>query len=123
VGSPSEERTRPFGPRLSREDDPKGWDRTSIATNSHPLHPWPRVTQADLILPSGDHLLKLAGDCVVFGTCMALLAFFPLWMMDVMANGAWANWVWGSMAAVAVVSGVTLFIAAPRSDRRYLEKL
>lgn len=111
-----------LGGKLEGEDR-KVWDRASIALRSHPLHPFPRVSQADFLLPSGDYRLKLAGDCLVFGVCMALLAFFPLWVMDVFADGAWANWVWGSMTTIGFVSAVLLFVAAPRRDRKYLEKL
>jgi hypothetical protein len=112
---------RPDPDVFERRDDPKGWDRASITFRTHPLHRFPRVTQADLILPSAGDWLRLAGDCLVFGACVGLIMFFPFWIADVMANGGLANWVWGTMAVVGVLSAVFLFVVASRNKRVYFE--
>jgi hypothetical protein len=106
---------------FERGDDPKGWDRASIAVKTHPLHPFPRVTQADFILPSASDWLRLLGDCLVFGACLGLIMFFPLWIADVMTNDRLANWTWGTMTVVGVLGAVFLFIAASRNKRVYFE--
>ena len=107
-----------------RRDDPKGWDRASITFKTHPLHPFPRVTQADFIVPSAADRLRLAGDCAVFGACLALLTFFPMWVVDVFANGGLVNWVWGTMLAAGLVSAILLYAySSSQSDDEYLESL
>ena len=104
-------------------EDPKGWDRASISFRTHPLHPSPRVTYQDFLVPSTGDWLRLVGDCLVFGACMALLSFFPLWIADVMATGRLANWVWGSMAVAGGLSALFLFVVASRNGRAYFEPL
>ncbi len=109
---------------FERRDDPKGWDRASIRFRSHPLHPFPRVTQADFIVPSAADRMRLLGDAAVFGACLALLSFFPLWVVDVLANGRLVNWVWGTMLVVGLVGAVFLYVyASSKSDAEYLESL
>ena len=102
-------------------DDPKGWDRASISFRTHPLHPFPKVDQKDLLLPSADDWLRLTGDCLAFGASIGLIMFFPLWIADVMSNGGLANWVWGTMAVVGVLSAVFMFVVASRDRRVYFE--
>lgn len=113
-------------PLVRKGEDPKGWDRASIAMNTHPLHRFPRVTQADLLVPPAGDRLRLLGDSAVFGACVALLCFFPLWVANVLALGALGNWVWGTMLAAGVVGAVWLFLAAARGERefqKFLESL
>jgi hypothetical protein len=127
VADPAKQRLNwggvPGSDLFDRAEDPKGWDRASIRVNTHPLHRLPRVTQADLLLPRHADRLRLAGDAIVFGACLGLLCFFPLWIADVMADGRIANWVWGTMLTVGVLGAVLLFVAsAGRSDADYLER-
>jgi hypothetical protein len=108
---------------FERREDPKGWDRASITVKTHPLHPFPRVTQADFIVPSASDWLRLVGDCLVFGACVGLISFFPLWIADVMASGRLANWVWGTMAVIGALGAVFLFVVASRNERAYFDPL
>jgi hypothetical protein len=104
---------------FERSEDPKGWDRASIRFRSHPLHPFPKVTQADFILPPAGDRLRLLGDAAIFGACVALLCFFPLWVANVLAVGALGNWVWGAMGVCGVLGAVFLFFASGRAEREF----
>src|ERR687887_1422316 len=95
-----EEIVRPYvkpGSPLERifgaDDDPKGWGRATIKLLTHPLHRLPRVTQADLLLPNGQNPLRLAGDCLVVGALVGLLAFFPLLLVALAVTVDLRMWI------------------------------
>jgi hypothetical protein len=102
-------------------DDPKGWDRASLRLNTHPLHPTPRLSQADFLLPRATDLAKLVGDALVLGTVMAVLCYFPLLIVNIMVEGN-MNWVWATMAVVGGgTAGLVLIsgLAAERDPEPY----
>jgi hypothetical protein len=97
-------------------EDPKGWDRVSIAVKTHPLHPFPKTTAKDLLAPSASNRLRLVADSLLFGLSVAIFVFFPLLMADLLAGGAYADWVWGTMLGAGVVSAVAIFLWASASE-------
>ena len=97
-------------------DDPKGWDRASLRLNTHPLHPRRRLEQKDFVLPRGGDMMKTLGDALVFGGVLAALSYCPLWIADVMVAANLKQWIYGTMAAVAV-AGMSLVFAASWADR------
>jgi hypothetical protein len=105
---------------LDPGDDPKGWDRASIKLNTHPVHPMPRVTQADLVLPSGDRL-KLFGDSALFGACVAGLCYFPLFIANVLIKADLTRWLWWALLGIGVAAGTLLFTYAWATERKFRE--
>lgn len=98
------------------DDDPKGWGRASLRLNTHPLHPRRRLEQKDFVLPRGGDQLKTLGDALVFGGVLAALSYCPLWIADVMTAANLKDWIYGTMAAVAL-AGMSLVYAASWADR------
>lgn len=104
--------------------EPKGWDRASFDLNTHPLHPFPNVTQEDLLVPSAGARLRLLGACLGCGACVAVLwVYFPLFMVGVVAGVSFGMWLWSSMLAVAAGSGLLLFLYASARERHYPDSL
>lgn len=103
--------------------DPKGWDRASIMLKTHPLHRFPTISQVDLLLPSAADRLRLLGDSLVFGLCVALLCFFPLWMANVLAVGALGNWVWYTMVIAGAAGALFVYVLSARREREFQEFL
>lgn len=102
------------------ELEPKGWDRASLDLNTHPLHPFPNVTQDDLLVPPAGDRLTLLGACLGCGACIAILwVYFPLFLVAVVAGVSFGAWLWSSMLAVAAGSGLLLFLYASHRERRY----
>jgi hypothetical protein len=97
-------------------EDSKGWDRVSIAAKTHPLHPFPKITAKDLRAPSASNRLRLIGDSLLFGVAVAIFVFFPLLMADLLAGGAYADWVWGTMLGAGVIGAVAIFLWASASE-------
>ena len=108
---------------LDTGNDPRGWDRASVRLKTHPLHAFSGVSSADFLIVPAEYRLKLVGDCVVFAVAMAGLCFFPLWIADVLMDGAMGNAFWAAIATVGAISGIALFFLAPVGDRKYMEKL
>jgi hypothetical protein len=104
-------------------EDPKGWDRASVALNTHPLHRFPRVSQKDFILPPAGDRLRLLGDAAVFGACMALLCFFPLWVANVLTVGGLDGWIWQVMLFTGVGSALFLFVQATRAEHAFQREI
>src|SRR2546421_6828373 len=84
------------------EGDPKGWGRATIKLRTHPLHPFPDVTQSDLMLPTRQDPLRLAGDCVVIGAVFAVLAYFPLLLVSLAVTADLSRWIVGTMSAAGL---------------------
>jgi hypothetical protein len=97
-------------------DDPKWWDRASLRLNTHPLHPRRRLEQKDFVLPRGGDRLKTLGDALVFGGVLAALSYCPLWIADVMVAANLKDWIYGTMASVAL-AGMSLVYAASWAER------
>jgi hypothetical protein len=108
---------------LDPGDDPKGWDRASIQLNTHPVHPMPRVTQRDLLIPAATNKLKLLGDSLVFGAVLGVLAYFPLWVADILDPANLKTWIWVTMLCVGVGGAVFLFVYASITERRFAKFL
>jgi hypothetical protein len=90
-------------------DDPKGWDRASLRLNTHPLHPKRRFTREDFLLPRASNALRVAGDGIVLGGSLALLAYFPLLLVSFMVESNISTWLYGTMATVfAAGAGLVL---------------
>src|SRR5262249_21952627 len=97
-------------------EDSKGWDRASIEAKTHPLHPFPTVAPKDLHAPSAENRLRLVGDSLLFGLSVAIFLFFPLLMGDLLAGGAFADWVWGTMVVAGILGAVLLFVWASATE-------
>jgi hypothetical protein len=97
-------------------DDPKGWDRASLRLNTHPLHPVRRLSQTDFLLPRATSAAKLLGDAAIFGAVLAALAYFPLWMADIMVQSDLSTWIWATMASIAG-AGASLVLFAAWAER------
>jgi len=124
VGCPEFERIdETHAGTLDTGSDPRGWDRASIRLKTHPLHPFSGISSADFLIGPAESRLKLVGDCVIFAVAMAGLCFFPLWIANVLMNGAMGNAFWVAMGTVGATSGIALFFLAPVGDRKYMEKL
>jgi hypothetical protein len=108
---------------LQRGEDPKGWDRASIIMKTHPLHPMPRVTQADLLLPSAVNKLKLVGDCLGCGAAIALLSYFPLLLASFMTTENLSTLIVVTMATLGVGSTILVFLASLASEREFAREL
>ena len=104
------------------EDDRKGWGRATIRLRTHPLHPMPRLTQADLLLPNGQNPLRLAGDCLVVGARFALIAYFPLLMVALATTIDLRLWIAVAMATAGVTAAVYVFLRAWWPDTRDLDR-
>ena len=104
------------------EDDRRGWGRATIRLLTHPLHRMPRITQADLLLPNGQNPLRLAGDCLVVGVAVGLLAFFPLLMVALAVTVDLRMWIVIAMGAVGLAAAVCVFFRAWSPDTRDLDR-
>jgi hypothetical protein len=106
------------------EQAPKGWNRASLEMKTHPLHPSPKVTQRDLLLPLYADRLVLLGACLACGICIAILwVYFPVFLVEVMSDKSLGDWLWPLMGFVAATTGLLLFALASREQRRYVETL
>jgi hypothetical protein len=123
---PPEKRERIDKPLLEvfdRGDEPDTWDRASIKANTHPLHPTPRVTQDDLLLPRRADRVKLVGDCVLFGLALLGLCAFPVYVASIVVDG-FSPWLWFTCVGVGALGAVWLYARASAiTDREYLESL
>ena len=104
-------------------DDPKGWDRASISLRSHPLHPFPNVSQADLMLPSAANKVRLVADCLAIGAAFALLIYFPLMMIGFMSTSDQTGWILGTMLTVGVGTAILVFAVAVADERAFRAEL
>ncbi len=119
--------------RASKEDtpelydpeiEPKTWRRASLEMKTHPLHPFPKIKQADLLLPAAADKLALLGACLICGVCISVLwVYFPVFFASVLLDRSLGGWLWGSMAVVALVTGLLLFRIALQRERGYPQKL
>ncbi|HEX6490264.1 MAG TPA: hypothetical protein VF002_02680 [Gaiellaceae bacterium] len=91
-------------------DDPKGWDRASLRLNTHPLHPTPRLSQADLLLPKARNLFGLLAESLLLGAALAVLCYFPLLIASVLVPHL-QNWVWGTMGVVGCGSALLALVS------------
>ena len=124
-----EEIVRPYvkpGSPLERifgaDDDPKGWGRATIKLLTHPLHRFPRVTQADLLLPNRQSPLRLAGDCLAIGAIFALLAFFPLLLVALAVTVDMRAWILAAMGIAGFLGAAYVFFRAWSPDTRDLDR-
>ncbi|TMK78360.1 MAG: hypothetical protein E6G45_06895 [Actinobacteria bacterium] len=91
---------------------------------THPLHRFPKMKQADLLLSAAADKLVLLGACLVCGLCISVLwVYFPTFIVNVMLDNSPGIWLWASMAAVAVGSGLLMFVIAVRREREYPQSL
>ena len=104
-------------------EDPKGWDRASIALNTHPLHPSPQISQADLLLPSAGNKVRLVADSITLGLAIALLCYFPLMLVGFTTTSDITGWILGTMVTVAVVTAVSVFVVAIADERDFVASL
>jgi hypothetical protein len=108
---------------LARADeDAKGWGRATIRFLTHPLHPFPKVSSADFLLPYRPDPLRLAGDCVVAGLAFAALAFFPLLLVALATPHQLGSWFWPSIALTGLAGGIYVFCRAWSPDTRDLDR-
>ena len=119
---PHVEADGPLERLFGAEDDRKGWGRASIRLRTHPLHRMPRITQTDLLLPNGQNPLRLAGDCLVVGVAVGLLAFFPLLMVALAVTVDLRLWIVIAMGAVGLAAAVYVFFRAWSPDTRDLDR-
>ncbi|HET7856040.1 MAG TPA: hypothetical protein VFL41_06240 [Gaiellaceae bacterium] len=96
-----------------------GWDRASIQLKTHPLHPFPDVQPADLIVSTAANKVRLAVDCVAVGLGMALFSFFPLLLFALTQTRDLSTVIYGTMTVVGGGTAVLLFIVAVTEERRF----
>jgi len=134
--TPEEERARELGnpaPPQARLDEPvrdvmesgeepKSWDRASIKLFTHPLHPRPRLTQEDLLLPQHGDRLRALGDAAVFAACVIGLCFFPLYIAYIIFPGL-SHWYWTGALGAGILAGAWGYARmASMSPEDYLDK-
>jgi hypothetical protein len=102
-------------------DDPKGWDRASIRLRVHPNHPFPRLSQKDLLLPQRSDVLRLAGDAVLVGAAVACLAFFPL-LMVAFTQSQSPPWFWWAVGAAGLLGAAYVAWREWSPDLRELDR-
>ncbi|HYZ18549.1 MAG TPA: hypothetical protein VE615_03300 [Gaiellaceae bacterium] len=100
-----------------------GWDRPSIKLNTHPLHPFPDLGPADLLLPSNANKLRFVLDCLAVGLAMALLSYFPLLLISWTQTRDLSSWIYGTMTTVGAGSALLLFVVAITEERRFRAEL
>jgi hypothetical protein len=106
------------------EPEPKGWRRASFDLNTHPLHPFPKVRQRDLLVPLHRDRWKLLGACAVCGAGLSVLwVYFPLFLVAIMLNDNLGFWKWVGMGAFAAATTVALFLYASAKEEEYLKDL
>jgi hypothetical protein len=103
--------------------DPKGWDRASIALKTHPLHPFPRVTQEDFILPRALNKVKLVADALAIGASMAALAYFPLMLVGFMSTRDMTELIVGTLMTVALGTAALVCAYAIMDERAFRAEL
>jgi hypothetical protein len=113
----------PVGPLFGHQEDPKGWDRASIKMKTHPLHPMPRVTQSDLLLPSATDKLRLTADCLAFGAAFAVLCYFPLLLVSYATTADLSRLIVTTLVIAGCGSAIMVFFAALRSEREFQREL
>jgi hypothetical protein len=86
------------------------------------LHRFPRVTQADLLLPNRQNPLRLGGDCLAIGLVFALLAYFPLLLVAVAVTADIHLWIAGLDGGSALLAALYVFFRALKPDTRDLER-
>jgi len=104
------------------EDDRRGWGRATIRLLTHPLHRFPRVTQADLLLPNRQNPLRLAGDCLAIGLVCALLAYFPLLMVALAVTADLNLWIAAVDGSAGLAAALYVFFRAWKPDTRDLDR-
>ena len=119
---PHVEPGRPLERIFGGEDDPKGWGRATIKLLTHPLHRFPRVTQADLLLPRRQNPLRLAADCLAIGAIFALLAFFPLLLVALAVTVDLRMWIVVGMGVAGFLGGAYVFFRAWSPDTTDLDR-
>lgn len=103
--------------------EPKGWRRASFDLNTHPLHPFPKVRQSDLLVPLHRERWKLFGACLVCGAGLSVLwVYFPMLLVAIMLDDNFGVWKWAAMGAFAAVATVALFLYASAEEEKYLEE-
>ena len=106
------------------ESKPSRWDRLTLTSRSHPLHPMPNVTRDDLLLPAASDRLLLLGACLLCGICISVLwLYVPAYLVTLAAGLGWGNWIWLSMTAVALISGLLIFAIASKKEHGYSDTL
>ena len=106
------------------EQEPKGWRRASFDLNTHPLHPFPNVTQRDLLVPLNADRLKLFGACLVCGVGLSVLwVYFPMAFVAILLDDNFGPWKWVGMGGFAAVVTVGLFLYASAEEEKYRESL
>jgi len=104
-------------------EESKGWGRATIRLLTHPLHPFPKIESADLLLPDRQGSLRLAGDCAIAAVAFALLAYFPLLLVALATPRHLGSWFWWTTVAVGVAGGAYVYFRAWSPDTRDLDRL
>jgi hypothetical protein len=106
------------------EVEPRFWRRASFDLATHPLHPSPRVSQRDLLVPLNKDRAKLFAACLVCGAGLSVLwVYFPLFIVAILLDNDFSPWKWVGMGAFAAVMTVALFLYASAEEAKYLEKI
>lgn len=122
--TPDHLKVKPAPGPYEDESTPSRWNRLTLTARSHPLHPMPNVTQTDLLLPATSDRFLLLGACLVCGICISILwLYVPAYLVTIVAGLGWGNWLWLSMTAMALVSGLLLFAIASQKEHEYAETL
>jgi hypothetical protein len=118
-----EERLAPTLELMKKGQDPKGWDRASIQHRSHPLHPRPNVTPADLILPNALNKVRLVLDCLAIGGATAALLYFPLMLIGFMSTSDQSSLILWTLTIGFALSAIYVFVVAILDERAFRAEL
>jgi hypothetical protein len=104
------------------EEERKGWGRASIRLGTRPQRRFPRLTQADLLLPNRQNPLRLAGDCLAVGVIVAVLTYFPLLLVAISVTVDMNLWIAAVDGAAGLAAALYVFFRAWSPDTRDLDR-
>jgi hypothetical protein len=106
------------------EVEPKYWRRASFDLATHPMHPAPRVSQRDLLVPLNRDRMRLFLACLVCGAGLSVLwVYFPMMIVAIMLDNDFGPWKWVGMGAFAALMTVALFFYASAEEEKYVESI
>jgi hypothetical protein len=101
----------------------KGWERPSIDVNTRPVRVERDIRREDLMTPSSDGIMLLAGGSLLCGLLLAALyVFFPL-LLITFAGFDLGGWLMGTVLFGGVAIAIVLFLWELRARRDFVNEL
>ena len=79
------------------------------------------ISRIDLLVPTGDGTIRLLAICMACGVMLSLLFVWTTLALFAIVGLVSARWVYAIVLAVAIVSGLALFVFASWDFRRWRE--